>query len=141
MKIHFTIPIIPKAQKRDRIGSFGGHGRSYKEDKQSQYEGKVSALIAQYRPEKPLEGALKVCIGCALPIPVSKSKKWKMQAMNGQILPIGKPDLDNCAKNMLDIMSGVFFLDDKQVVVLRVSKCYSTEPRWEIEIEEWENLT
>lgn len=136
MNITVTIPITPKAQKRDRIGLFGGHCRSYKDKVQSQYEGKVAALIAQHRPDKPIEGALNVFIDCLLPIPVSKSKKWKLQAINGWILPTSKPDLDNCAKNILDIMSGVFFQDDKQVVVLRVSKRYSTEPRWVITIEE-----
>jgi Holliday junction resolvase RusA-like endonuclease len=132
MNISFEIPIEPKSQKRDRITSFGGHARSYKDKAQSQYEGKVAALIAQYRPDKPLEGALSLFIDCLLPIPVSKSKKWKYQAMNGFIHPIGKPDLDNCAKNILDIMSGVFFRDDKQVVILQVSKSYSTEARWKI---------
>jgi Holliday junction resolvase RusA-like endonuclease len=136
MRIQFTIPIEPRAQKRDRIGSFGGHGRSYKDKAQSQYETKIAALIAQHRPERPLEGALKLQIVCYLPIPVSKSRKWKLQAITGEIKPIGKPDCTNLAKNIEDIMNGVFYRDDSQIVELSVDKRYSDNPRWNIMLED-----
>ena len=134
MEIVFEIPIEPRAQKRDRIGTFGGHGRSYKSKEQSQYEGKVAALIAQHRPERPLEGALELQVICYLPIPVSKSKKWKAQAIDYTIRPTTKPDWDNIGKNITDVMTGVFFKDDKQIVYARVEKGYSDLPRWEISI-------
>jgi Holliday junction resolvase RusA-like endonuclease len=130
MNIHFTIPIEPKAQKRDRIGSFGGHGRSYKDKAQSLYEGKVAALIAQHRPDKPIEGEIGLIIGRYLPIPKSKPKKWKEAALGGTILPTGKPDCTNLAKNIEDIMNGVFYRDDSQIISLYVYKEYSDNPRW-----------
>jgi Holliday junction resolvase RusA-like endonuclease len=136
MKIHFTIPIVPKAQKRDRIGSFGGHGRSYKDKTQSQYEGKVAALIAQYRPEKPLEGMIELSVVAYLPIPKSKSKKWKQDALKGWIRPITKPDCTNITKNIEDIMNGVFYRDDSQIIESHTSKWYSDTPRWDIIIDE-----
>jgi len=134
MTLKFVIPIEPKAQKRDRIGSFGGHGRSYKHPEQSKYEGKVAALIAQHRPERPLDGAIELNIVCYLPIPKSKTKRFKEAALSGYTRPIGKPDVSNMAKNVEDIMNSIFYHDDSQVVKLTVEKWYSDNPRWEIEL-------
>ena len=134
MKIHFTIPIIPKSQMRDRIGSFGGHGRSYKDKTQKAYESKLNVLIDQYKPLAPSEGALEMSIKTYLPIPVSKPKKFKAAALAGEIRPTGKPDVDNMAKGLLDVMSGIFFRDDAQVVKLSVEKWYSDTPRWCVEL-------
>ena len=134
--ITFDIPIEPRAQKRDRIGSFAGHGRSYKHPEQAKYEGKVAAMIAQHRPERPLEGALVLIMNCYLPIPVSKTKKFKAAALDGKIRPTGKPDCSNLAKNIEDIMNGVFYRDDAQIIELIVSKWYSDNPRWHIELSE-----
>jgi Holliday junction resolvase RusA-like endonuclease len=134
MEIVFEIPLTPKSQKRDRIGTFGGHGRSYKDPAQKRYEMQIAALIAQHRPEKPLEGALELSMVCYLPIPVSKSKKWKAAALNYEIRPTTKPDCTNLAKNIEDIMSGVFYRDDAQICKLIISKLYSDNPRWFIKL-------
>lgn len=134
MTIKFTIQIEPRPQKRDRIGSFGGHGRSYKAPEQAKYEGKVAAMIDIHRPERPLEGAIELQIVCYLPIPVSKTKRFKQAALSGYTRPVGKPDCTNMAKNVEDIMNGIFYHDDSQVVKLTVEKWYSDNPRWEIEL-------
>lgn len=134
ISIAFQIPIEPRAQHRDRIGTFAGHGRSYKDPIQSKYEGKVAALIEQYRPEKPLECALGLYATCYLSIPKSKSKKWKRAALNGEIMPTGKPDCTNLVKNIEDIMSGVFYRDDAQIVCIEIEKRYSDNPRWNIRL-------
>ena len=134
--IRFTLPITPRAQKRDRIGSFGGHGRSYKDPKQREYEGKIAALLEQYRPEKAWEGPISLSVVCWLPIPKSKPKKWKEKALAGFILPTGKPDCSNLAKNIEDIMNGIFWRDDAQIVSLEVAKRYSETPEWAITMRE-----
>ena len=130
--IIFEIPIVPKAQKRDRVASRGGHGISYKDKVQRQYEGKIAALLAQHCPEKPYEGPLKLQVTAFLPIPKSKPKKFKEAALAGTIRPTGKPDSSNLAKNVEDIMNGVMYRDDAQIVDLISSKHYSDNPRWEI---------
>lgn len=134
--ITFEIPIEPRSQKRDRIGSFAGHGRSYKHPEQAKYEGKVSAMIAQHRPVRPLEGALSLKLICYLPIPISKPKKFKAAALSGEIRPTIKPDCTNLAKNIEDIMNGIFYRDDAQIVHSETDKYYSDNPRWHIELSE-----
>ena len=132
MEIHFIVPLIPKAQKRDRIAVIGGHARSYKASEQSHYEAQVRVLINQYKPIKPIEGAIELHVSCFLPIPVSKSNKWKLAAKRGEIYPTGKPDYDNIAKNIGDIMEGIFYRNDSQIVKAVIIKEYSDNPRWEI---------
>ena len=138
MTYHFELPIIPRAQKRDRIAAIGGHARSYKDSEQAQYEGKIRALLAQNAPEKPLEGAVNITIVCYLPIPASWSKKKRAAALQpiprASIRPTTKPDCSNLVKNVEDVMNGIVYQDDRQIVGLFVTKWYSDAPRWEIEV-------
>jgi Holliday junction resolvase RusA-like endonuclease len=60
-----------------------------------------------------------------LPVPQSKSQKWKRDALDGRIIPETKPDLDNILKNLTDCLQRMrFFSDDKQIAVLKASKRY-----------------
>jgi len=58
-------------------------------------------------------------------IPKSYTKKDKLAAAEHRIRPTTKPDVDNCAKAILDALNGVCYLDDRQVVDLRVEKYYT----------------
>ena len=69
-----------------------------------------------------------------LPIPKSKSKKWRAAAMAGEIRPTTKPDTDNLVKQIKDCANGGFWDDDKQIVGLHAEKWYAEIPRWEVEI-------
>jgi len=89
-------------------------------------------MLEQHRPEKPLEGALELRVICYLPIPKSKTKKFKAAAIAGEERPTGKPDCDNMLKNIEDIMEGIFYRNDSQIVTETVHKFYSGNPRWEI---------
>ena len=48
--------------------------------------------------------------------------------LNNEIYPTTKPDTDNIAKSILDSLNGIAYLDDKQVVDLRVRKQYAEVP-------------
>ena len=56
--------------------------------------------------------------------------------LNNEIYPTIKPDTDNIAKSILDSLNGIAYLDDKQVVDLRVRKQYSEVPGVSIWISE-----
>src|SRR5271157_1026789 len=98
MILRFTIPIAPKAQKRDRIGSRAGHGFSYKDKGQRLEEDKLSALMYQHRPPQPLTGALELWVKVFQKIPDSWSKKKKALALAGEVRPTGRPDASNYLK-------------------------------------------
>ena len=83
----------------------------------------------------PANMPLIIKIRAYLPIPQSKSKKFKDQAEKGLIRPITKPDTDNIAKNIKDALNGFAYYDDRQIVTEQIEKWYSADPRVEIIIE------
>lgn len=61
--------------------------------------------------------------------------------LNNEIYPTTKPDTDNIAKSILDSLNKIAYLDDKQVVDLRVRKRYAEVPSvsvWISEVEKYE---
>ena len=137
MKFKFIIPIIPKGQMRARHAVVNGFSRTYKDPKQATQEELLMSLLAKYQPPLPLEGAVLFGLKAFLPIPSSKSEKWKEMARLGQIRPTCKPDLDNLLKHVKDCLTMLrFWEDDKNVVgyLPHTGKYYSPLPRWEIEI-------
>jgi Holliday junction resolvase RusA-like endonuclease len=69
-------------------------------------------------------------------IPASFSKKKRQAALDGLILPITKPDVDNFLKIFMDALAGGAFLRDQQVVYASVSKLYRRCPTAFVRIEE-----
>lgn len=101
------------------------------------YENWVKACyLEKYSNEKPLETALQVTIIAFFEIPKSVSKKKKEQMLNNEIYPTTKPDTDNIAKSILDSLNKIAYLDDKQVVDLRVRKQYAEVPSVSVWISE-----
>lgn len=140
MKLAFRLNCIPKAQKRPRGRAIKKNGvwlsTSYKDAGQRQNEENLSGLLAQYAPPIPFTCPLKLTVKVFLPIPKSKSKKWKTAALTGSVRPTVKPDNSNLIKHLEDVMNGVFFDDDKLIVDLVVSKYYGEVPGYWIELEE-----
>lgn len=66
-------------------------------------------------------GAVRVDAVFYLPRPKSITLKARP-------LPIVKPDVDKCARLILDACTGVLFADDAAVVTLRVQKVYTSGP-------------
>ena len=132
----FTIPIVPKAQERDRITARGGFARSYKSKTQKLVEDKLLSLLMLHKPTEPMLRAVNLKVKVYLSIPKSKSRKWRLMALQGIIRPTTKPDCSNIIKNLEDVMNEVFFHDDRQIVDLSISKYYGDIPHWEIELEE-----
>jgi Holliday junction resolvase RusA-like endonuclease len=106
----------------------------YKSGTQGAEEEKLAALLMKHAPPSPMVGPLECRISAYMPIPASKSGKWRTRALTGAELPTGKPDLDNMGKHVLDVMSGVFFPDDRSIVDLILSKRYGDPARYEIEL-------
>ena len=135
----FTIQISPKAQKRARSRAVKSGDRTftmtYTDKDQRTEQNRLMALMYEHRPPEPLQGAIALGVRAYLPIPKSKPKKWQAAAMAGEIRPTTKPDIDNLAKNIEDVMNGVFFVDDRQIVTLSVEKWYGEPARWEISLE------
>lgn len=133
--MRFTIPGQPIAKGRMRV-SFTTK-RTYTPEKTVNYENLVKHRFTEEYPDhEPIATAIKVDIFLSVQIPQSWSKKKQSLANEGFIYPTSKPDLDNCAKIILDALNEIAWIDDKQVVELSIGKRYSITPMTVVTIAE-----
>ena len=128
-------------KQRPRATTFGGRARIYTPKETMNYEQLVKfSFLKEYPNFIPLdnEKQIKVHIQAYKPIPKAMPK-WKRQlALDGIVRPTIKPDLDNIAKSVLDGLNQVAFVDDKNVVELKVEQYYHQVEFLFITIEEIE---
>ena len=109
-------------------------GRTYTPEKTARYEDRLAwAAQSVMAGRDLLVGPLSVTVNAYLEVPTSRSKKWRAEALGGNLRPLVKPDADNIAK-LLDALNKIVWLDDAQIVGLHVFKHYSDRPRIEISI-------
>ena len=120
MKILFTISGKPFVQKRHRFA----HGCCYDPSSKDKkiFIDKIPKVII---PSEPFLGPVSVEIDCYF-----GGKK--------QGVMIARPDVDNCAKIILDCMNNLIYKDDSQVVELLVKKfrCTKDDARTEVTVSE-----
>ena len=134
--IILTIPGVPVPQGRPCVNMRRGIVYDPSESKQEKQRIKMELMIHMRKYTIPmLDGPLKVTIRFFIPIPKSFSKKRRVDAHEGRLFPIPRPDLDNLAKLVLDACNGILFTDDRCIVDLVLSKRYSNDPRVVIEVE------
>lgn len=135
--IRFTIPGVPVAKGRARIGrTRSGQPIAFTPGKTRSYEALV-ALAAQQAMQGqapfPKEQALFLRVDAYLPVPASWSRKKRQQALDGAIRPSARPDLDNYIKATLDGLNGILFADDSSIVQIWAAKMYGDVPRLVVE--------
>ncbi len=119
MTIEFTVPAIPVAQPRPRATSINGAARLYEAGTSHPVHAFKAALWATARQAysgPPLDGPLSVRLRFLFPRPKATAKK------HGRLRKSTKPDIDNCAKSVLDALNGLCYHDDGQVAELTISK-------------------
>ena len=124
----------PRSQKRHR-STRSGH--IY--DPSSKDKKKTMLQLNQFKPNKPLEGALLVKMIFTFKRPKSHYRTGKHSHLLKTNMPqyyTSTPDADNCAKYYLDCMNKVYYKDDSQVAMLQVEQYYEKNPSVEIIIEE-----
>lgn len=132
-----TIPIEPKPQPRPRVTAHGKFAHAYEPASITLYKRVVAATYQSYfGAVKPTEKAIAVDVVFYRPIQKYLSKREHAKRVNGEHLPVVKPDVDNYVKAVLDALNGVAFKDDSQIIKLKAQKLYSENPRTEIEITE-----
>ena len=134
--IVFTVPGEVRGQGRPRTQIINGKdGKSYAHIYQTNKDIDTKHNIQLYAKDAlerksyvmagPDEMGITVQVKVFVKVPRSMSKKKRMAALAGEILPQRKPDLDNVLKSVLDAMNGVVYRDDKEVTRTQVSRHYS----------------
>ena len=126
--IAFTIPGISVPKARPRTTKRGNRAIMYTPDKTKNFENYVKLVAAQHVPEELLTSALEVRLDFLFQRPKSLPKKIRYHTK--------KPDIDNLAKSVMDALEGIIYVNDAQVISLRVTKDYGT-PLCSVRIEEW----
>ena len=124
--IEFRVYSDPVAKGRPRFARRGGFIATYTPKKTKDAENNFLAQAVQFRPEKPLEGALEVNMAFSRLKPKSKPKKI--------VHCITKPDLDNFQKMVLDSLNGVFWHDDAQIIRITAEKKYGESAYTDVKI-------
>jgi Holliday junction resolvase RusA-like endonuclease len=124
--MNFFIPGKPQAKQRPFFNRKTGVAFSRKET--VSYENLVKTIAHDAMGGRPLlTGPLTAAISIQLPAPKSKPKWW-MDAMRAQeIGATVTPDVDNVAKSITDALNSVLYHDDKQIVLMTVTKTYVEE--------------
>lgn len=120
---------------KERVRFVRATGRAFTPERTVNYEGRLALAAQQVMAGRPLlTGPVHVHMIAYVPIPESKSKRWKGEAIAGRERPTKKPDLDNLAKSAFDALNMVVWADDTQVVRATLEKWYSAQPGLEIRV-------
>jgi Holliday junction resolvase RusA-like endonuclease len=133
--IEFTVYGEPVAQGRPRASTRGGFVKMYDPQKSKDFKQYVKLVASEYKPDQLLSGPLELNVKVFKPTLKSFSKKKKIEAEQGILRPISKPDVDNYVKGIKDALNKVIWNDDSQIVDLHVSKFYSETPRIEVAVQ------
>jgi Holliday junction resolvase RusA-like endonuclease len=116
--IQFEIHGDPIPQKQTRFARGRAYNPSAKEAQSILWQ------IKPYAPSSPLTCSVRVDLHFFFEPIKSVSRTLRTQMLNGVVHHIKKPDVDNLAYLITNIMKGVFYADDAQIVDLRMTKRY-----------------
>ena len=129
----------PRGKGRPRATARGGFARMFTDAKTREYETAVAGLARQAMgSRRPLDGPLGVTIRFRIEPPKSMTKRARAAVLAGEQPYLGRFDLDNLAKSILDGCNGVCFVDDVQIVRLFLSKVASDRPGVDVRVEAYE---
>lgn len=136
MKI--TILGEPKGKGRARARVMGGRfAQMYTPKDTVEYENYIKLLFVQSNAtiivNKPVIATLKAFYS----IPKAFSKVNTQKALQGELRPLKKPDIDNIQKIVFDALNGLAYKDDTQIVRVVCEKWYDNQPRIELELSEY----
>ena len=129
--------IEPRPKERPRVAMIGGHPRIYTPKKTEEYEEAIRKAWIKANGEDPFTGPLVLRVWLGMRIPKSTSKVNRVAMLERRIRPTVKPDVDNCAKSVLDALNGVAYKDDNQIVTLLAKKYYTETPCIKVVVAEW----
>lgn len=135
--VYFVIPGAPVGKGRPRFARRGNFVSTFTPEKTAIYENLVKVKAQEAMSGRQMiEGPVKVSLRIVFTTPSRWSQKKKREAIDGLILPISKPDIDNVLKGIMDACNKIVFKDDNQAVEVHVAKRYSETPCVHVQVSE-----
>lgn len=127
--LRIVIPGQPIATGRARFAN----GVTYTPQRTRTWQGIARTAAAEaLGSAPPLAAPLTLDVTFYMPVPQSWPS-WKREAaIEGRIVPAGKPDMDNLLKNVEDAFNKVVWNDDTQVCETIARKRYAESPRTDV---------
>jgi crossover junction endodeoxyribonuclease RusA len=120
----------PKPQPRVKAVRRGAHVGVYTPSSADEWRDTIKLALNRHAG-KNIEGAFAVKLSFFLPRPKSHFRSGKFSHLLKESAPefhTKKPDCDNLAKLVLDVMTKIaYFKDDSQVALLYVTKAYASD--------------
>ena len=140
-EVTFNVPGKPQGKARARTvhNKNTGHSISYTPERDLLYENFIKDQYLNSCNGLYLERGTPVelrIVARFLP-PKSASKANKRKMLEGEILPLKKPDMDNIVKVVADALNGVAYHDDTQIAFVVAKKAYSAMEGLDITVEEY----
>lgn len=132
--VKFFVDGKPVGKGRPR---FTKSGHAYTPKTTRDYEEYVKMCFMTSKRTNFGELPVMVKIKAAFPIPRAFSKEKKSEALDDQIRPTKKPDVDNIIKAMCDALNKLAYDDDSNIVKLLTDKVYSENPGVKVWIGTW----
>jgi Holliday junction resolvase RusA-like endonuclease len=109
--INFKTPTVPVAQPRQRIAVQGGRAINYTPAKHpvNVFKAALQMAFAEVYDGPPLICAIGVSVVFVMPRPKCRRRNAK------RTWHTKKPDIDNLFKAVADALSGLAWVDDKQI--------------------------
>jgi len=130
--ITFTILMEPVAKGRPRATWIAGKAHTYTPEKTRTAEEEIKWQIIS-RP-----GLVDQCYGRGVPLKLEATfyKARPKSLPKRVVLPVGKSDVDNMLKTLIDGMEGLLFPNDSQITSVVACKRYGGPPRIEVRLTE-----
>ena len=133
-EILFEVEGAPVAQGRPRFAKKNLKQRPFDPPESRHYKMLVAHTAKQHKPAELITGPVILYIDVCKPLLKSFSKRQTEAAVRREVLPIGRPDVDNYAKGIKDALNGIMYKDDSQIVELNVRKYYAEVPKVVVKI-------
>ena len=134
----FIVETLPKAKARPRFARRGKYVHTYTPKTTQDYERLIAEQFLAQGGTVFDYPYLEMSVTAYFPIPKSTRKAEKLLYSTGNVPYPHKPDTDNLGKSIADALNKVAYLDDRQIVFLKVKKFYGTVPKIIIKIREIE---
>ncbi len=133
--IHVILDGPPEPKGRPRTFMVGGRPRILTPKKTRLYEDRIRCAAVEAMEGKDMfSEAVSVVVTAYVAPPKALKGQRRIDALDGLLKPLTRPDVDNYAK-VIDGLNGIVFKDDNLVTDLIVRKRYSERPRLVITVE------
>lgn len=135
----FVFDLVPVPKERPRVVTNPKTDKAfgYTPARTKYFTIEVRRVIEHvFEGRAPIEGPVRLQMTFVMQVPKSWPK-WKRQAaLDGIIVPTGRPDMDNLEKALLDAFNDCLIVDDAFVVDRRAGKIYGESPQILAQVEQ-----